>query len=64
MFHVEHTCAKAPDIMHQFDIIVAAKLRAGQVVSLAGTRIRLMPPGSGAAADDADTATVPTVPTE
>ena len=37
-----------------------AKLRAGQVVSLAGTRIRLMPPGSSAAADDADTATVPT----
>ena len=36
-----------------------AKLRAGQVVSLAGTRIRLMPPDSGAVADAADTATVP-----
>ena len=36
-----------------------AKLRAGQVVSLAGTRIRLMPPGSGAVANDADTVPVP-----
>ena len=33
-----------------------AKLRAGQVVSLAGTRIRLMPPGSGSVASAADTA--------
>jgi ribosome-associated protein len=30
-----------------------AKLRAGQVVSLAGTRIRLMPPGSVALVDAA-----------
>ena len=29
---------------------------AGQVVSLAGTRIRLMPPGSGSVASAADTA--------
>ena len=37
-----------------------AKLRAGQVVSLAGTRIRLMPPGSGTVAVDVDSASVPT----
>ena len=37
-----------------------AKLRAGQVVSLAGTRIRLMPPGSGAVADEVVAMPLPT----
>ena len=41
-----------------------AKLRAGQVVSLAGTRIRLLPPGSGAVAGDAAVRSSPTSPTE
>ena len=31
-----------------------AKLRAGQVVSLAGTRIRLLPPGAALPTDAAD----------
>ena len=34
-----------------------AKLRAGQVVSLAGARIRLLAPGSGVPAAEADAAT-------
>ena len=40
-----------------------AKLRAGQVVSLAGARIRLLAPGSGTAAVEADAVTATTTTT-